>query len=70
MSENQTKAPKPKASLNIGAFLLVFGFVWLVFDNFALALIFGFIFAGSAEVAQRTLNQSADDVDEDSQAID
>lgn len=70
MDHQDAETSKPKASLNVGAFLLVFGFVWLVFDNFALALIFGFIFAGSAEVAQRKLNQSADDVDEDSQAID
>lgn len=34
-----------KAGFGVGAFLLVGGFCWLVFDNLALGLIFGF-FAG------------------------
>lgn len=36
-----------KAGFGVGAFLLVMGFVWIVFDSFALGLIFG-LFAGLA----------------------
>ncbi|MEO1405036.1 MAG: hypothetical protein AAFV54_00915 [Pseudomonadota bacterium] len=54
--------PKPgtKMSFNLVAFLVVFGFIWLVFDNMALGLIFGLIFAGGSEVAQRTSKKSED----------
>jgi hypothetical protein len=34
-----------KAGFALGSFVLVGGFVWLVFDNLALGLIFG-LFAG------------------------
>jgi hypothetical protein len=40
-----------QAGFGIGAFLLVAGFVWLVFDNLALGLIFG-LFAGGAAAAR------------------
>jgi len=46
-------SPAKRAPLNLVTFLVVFGFVWLVFDNMALGLIAGLIFGGSAEVAQR-----------------
>jgi hypothetical protein len=48
---------KPRASINFGAFLLAFLFVWLVFDNFALGLIFAFFAAGGSEAAQRAVNK-------------
>ena len=47
-------------SFNLVAFLVVFGFIWLVFDNMALGLIFGLIFAGGSEVVQRTTKKSED----------
>lgn len=37
-----------KAEFVVGAFLLVAGFVWIVFDNLALGLIFGLIAGGTA----------------------
>jgi hypothetical protein len=37
-----------KAGFGVGAFLLVAGFVWIVFDSFALGLIFGLIAGGTA----------------------
>jgi hypothetical protein len=37
-----------KAGFGIGAFLLVAGFCWIVFDNLALGLIFGCIAGGTA----------------------
>ena len=42
-----------RGGVNLGAFIVVLGFVWLVFDNLALALLFALIFAGGAEAAQR-----------------
>ena len=42
-----------KTGFGIGAFLLVAGFVWIVFDNVALGLIFGF-FAGLAVNTRRS----------------
>jgi len=42
-----------RGGINLGAFVVVFGFVWLVFDNLALALLVALIFAGGAEAAQR-----------------
>jgi hypothetical protein len=41
-----------KTGFGIGAFLLVAGFVWIVFDNLVLGLIFG-MFAGLAANARR-----------------
>lgn len=40
-----------KAGFGFGAFVLVAGFVWIVFDNLALGLIFG-LFAGGAAAAR------------------
>lgn len=37
-----------KAAFGFGAFLLVAGFVWIVFDDLALGLIFGLIAGGTA----------------------
>ena len=42
-----------RGPINVVSFLLVFLFVWLVFDNFALGLLFGLIFGGGSEMAQR-----------------
>lgn len=42
-----------RGGVNLGTFIVVLGFVWLVFDNLALALLFALVFAGSAEAAQR-----------------
>ena len=41
-----------KTGFGIGAFLLVAGFVWIVFDNLALGLIFG-VLAGLAVKGRR-----------------
>ncbi len=35
-----------KAGFAVGTFLLVAGFVWIVFDSFALGLIFGLMAGG------------------------
>jgi hypothetical protein len=42
-----------RAGFSLGAFVLTFGFIWIVFDNLALALLFALVFAGGAQVAQR-----------------
>lgn len=42
-----------RAGISLGAFLLVFAFVWIVFDNLALALVFALIFGGGAAASQR-----------------
>ncbi|GAA4039996.1 hypothetical protein GCM10022281_21120 [Sphingomonas rosea] len=39
------------------AFLLVLGFFWLVFDNLALGLIFGFIAVGIVAQRDRKANE-------------
>ena len=46
-----------EAGFGVGGFLLVAGFCWLVFDNLALGLIFGF-FAGCV-VATRARERDA-----------
>ncbi len=43
-----------RGPINIVSFLLAFLFVWLVFDNFALGLLFGLFFGGGSEMAQRS----------------
>ena len=57
-------APKTPAgtsqSTNLVAFLVTFGFVWLVFDNMALALIFALLIAGGSEAAQRAKHKQSD----------
>ncbi|GAA4007855.1 hypothetical protein [Sphingomonas humi] len=42
-----------KAGFGLGAFLLVAGFIWIVFDNLALGLIFG-LFVGLAVNTRRS----------------
>lgn len=49
-----------KARFGIGAFLLVSGFFWIVFDNLALGLIFGFI-AGGTAAARANARQASED---------
>ena len=63
MDNDPQKKPtsQSKMSFNLVAFLVVLGFVWLVFDNLALGLIFGLIFAGGSEMAQRQANKSDSD---------
>jgi hypothetical protein len=51
-----------KSGFAFGAFVLVVAFVWLVFDNFALGLIFGFIAAGTVGSATAS-SPAADDPD-------
>ena len=51
---------RPRGTFNLAAFLIAFLFIWLVFDNFALALLFGLIFAGGSEVAQRAATRKTD----------
>ncbi len=41
-----------RAGFSVGAFVLVFTFVWIVFDNMALALLFALVFGGGAQAAQ------------------
>lgn len=41
------------AGFGVGAFLLVAGFVWIVFHNLALGLIFGLV-AGLAAASRRS----------------
>ncbi|MCR9128161.1 MAG: hypothetical protein NXI12_01430 [Alphaproteobacteria bacterium] len=57
MSSDDKKAESSdglrRGGINLGAFIVVLGFVWLVFDNLALALLFALVFAGGAEAAQR-----------------
>ncbi len=45
-----------KAGFGVGAFLLVAGYCWIVFDNLALGLIFGFIAGGVAATRAREKN--------------
>ena len=47
-----------KSGFAFGAFVLVAAFVWIVFDNLALGLIFGFIAAGAVGSA-KTSKQTA-----------
>ncbi|WP_306250530.1 hypothetical protein [Parvularcula sp. IMCC14364] len=55
--ENNSRS---RGAFNIGTFLLVFGFIWIVFDNIALAVLFGLIMAGGSEVAQRAASKKSD----------
>lgn len=41
-----------RGAVDLGAFLVVFTLLWIIFDNWVLALFFAFLFAGGADVAQ------------------
>ena len=58
--ETSEKPAGTSQSTNLVAFLVTFGFIWLVFDNMALALIFALLIAGGSEAAQRAKNKSSD----------
>lgn len=58
--ETPEKPAGTRQSTNLVAFLVTFGFIWLVFDNMALALIFALLIAGGSEAAQRAKNKSSD----------
>ena len=61
-NDSQNKqTSQSKMSFNLVTFLVVMGFIWLVFDNLALGLIFGLLFAGGSEMAQRQANKSDGD---------
>lgn len=51
-------ASESRAPFNLAAFLVVFLFVMIVFDNVALALIFGAMIAGGTEMAQRAARKT------------
>ena len=53
-----------RAGINLGAFLVVLAFVWIVFDNLALALLFALIFAGGGEAVQRATKSKKSKDDE------
>lgn len=55
--EDKTAKGWSRAGINLGAFLIAFVFVWIVFDNLALALIFALLFAGGGEAVQRAANK-------------
>jgi hypothetical protein len=48
---------RPRA-INFASFLLAFLFVWVVFDNLALALLFGLVVGGGSAAAQRAAGKS------------
>lgn len=56
-SESQGAGLK-RAGFNLGAFVLGFGFVLIVFENFALALLFALICGGGSYAAQRAAKRS------------
>ncbi len=58
--ETPEKPTGTSQSTNLVAFLVTFGFVWLVFDNMALGLLFGLMIAGGSEAAQRAKNKCSD----------
>ncbi|MCI5043284.1 MAG: hypothetical protein MRY72_01185 [Aquisalinus sp.] len=59
-TSEKDERPKPKAAFNLGAFLLAFLFVWIVFDNMALGLLVGLIAAGGSHAAQSAAGKNAD----------
>lgn len=52
--------PRQRGLINLAAILMTFLFVWLVFDNLALALIFAMFVGGGSEVAQRAAAKKPD----------
>ena len=52
--QRPSSSPTRRAGINIGTFIVVAAFVWIVFDNLALALLFGLAFAAGGEVVQRS----------------
>ena len=53
-TSDEVRRSRPRGAMNAGSFLLAFLFVWLVFDNFALALLAGLAFGGGSEMVQRS----------------
>ncbi len=58
--EDKSSGSMKRAGINLGAFLIPFLFVWLIFDNMALGLLVGLLFAGGGEAAQRAADKSKD----------
>ncbi len=58
--EDNPSGSMKRAGINLGAFLIAFLFVWLIFDNMALGLLVGLLFAGGGEAAQRAADKSKD----------
>ncbi len=59
-TEETEGADRSHTPFNLAAFLIAFFFVWLVFDNLALGLIFGVLFSGGSEIAQRSAAKKSD----------
>ena len=58
--KDQARENWKRAGINLGAFLVVFVFIWVVFDNLALALLFALVFAGGGEAVQRAAKKTDD----------
>lgn len=63
MSETPEDAPRDepgdepgarlkRTAFSLGAFIITLGFVWIVFDSFALALLAALVFGGGAQLVQ------------------
>ena len=59
--EKKAEGQWKRAGINLSAFLIAFVFVWIVFDNIALALLFALLFAGGGEAVQRAANKKQDE---------
>ena len=58
--EPETGTSVKRIGATLAAFLIPFAFVWIVFDNLALALIIAVLFAGGSEAAQRAGRKPGD----------
>jgi hypothetical protein len=65
MSDTPEKPPRgeksegvKRAGFSLGAFVVMFGFVWIVFENLALAMLAALFFAGGAQIVQRGRKES------------
>lgn len=50
-----------RTGITLGAFLIPFVFIWIVFDNIALAAALAFLFSAGSAAAQRTRRKTESD---------
>ena len=67
MSETPTPSSEgalKRTGITLSAFLIPFVFIWIVFDNLALAIALAFLFAAGSAAAQRANRKGAIGSDE------
>ncbi|MGX6647515.1 hypothetical protein ACWCOP_06185 [Maricaulaceae bacterium MS644] len=56
-SDDERQGGLKRAGFSLGAFVITLGFIWIVFENLALALMVALVLAGGAQALQQKVKR-------------